>query len=106
VLARNQSTMVLIDQKDELPQVVCAASTRFELSLPDENELHQIVKDTLREINAQQPVTLAMSRAGLATMIRNLHGLTRRQVRQIVIDCLAMDLRFDDQDINAVLARK
>src|SRR4051794_31899896 len=106
VLGRARSTVVLIDQKDELPQVVCASSTRFELSLPDEAELHQIVKDTLREVNAQQPVTLAMSRAGLAAVIRNLHGLTRRQVRQIVIDCLAMDLRFDDQDLNAVLARK
>jgi MoxR-like ATPase len=105
-LARDRSTMVLIDERDALPPVVCAEATRFELSLPDEREVEQIVKDTLREVNAQQPVTLAMSRAGLATVVRNLRGLSPRQVRQIIVDCIAMDLRFDDRDINAVLARK
>jgi SpoVK/Ycf46/Vps4 family AAA+-type ATPase len=39
-------------------------------------------------------------------MVKNLRGLTRRQVKQLVIDAIAEDLRFDDNDINAMLAKK
>jgi AAA+ superfamily predicted ATPase len=106
VLGRNRSTIVLIKEDDSLPAPLDAIATKFDMSLPDEKELEELVKQTLREINAQQPVTVAMTRQGLCNVIRNLRGLNRQQVRQIVIDCLATDLRFDDDDINGILARK
>lgn len=105
-IARCNGTMVMIDQRDEIPPSVLAMATRFDLSLPDEKELEEIVKSTIREINDQQRVNLGLTRKGLGAMIRNLRGLARRQVRQIVIDCIAQDMKLDDSDLNSVLANK
>src|SRR5437762_9735769 len=101
-IAKCNGTIVMIDQRDEIPPSVLAMATRFDLSLPDETELEEIVKSTIREINDQQRVNLGLTRKGLSAMIRNLRGLARRQVRQIVIDCIAQDMKLDDSDLNSV----
>ena len=102
-VARNGSTIVLIDQKDELPASIAAVTTKFELSLPDEKELEDLVKQTLREINAQQRLDVQMTKKGLNTAVKTLRGLSRRQVRQVIIDSVANDLRFDDADVAVTL---
>ncbi|GMU22242.1 MAG: ATPase [Phycisphaerae bacterium] len=100
------SHLVLIDHKQDLPDVVWAEATRFEISLPDERELEEIIRDTLRRLHRADRITVDINRRGLTTIIRNLRGLTRRQAEQIIIDAVADDRRFDEQDINAILARK
>jgi SpoVK/Ycf46/Vps4 family AAA+-type ATPase len=86
--------------------VLAAIATRFEISFPDEAELERLLKSTLRELHDEQRIGVNMSRQGLTTVIRNLRGLTRRQARQIITDVVADDRRFDDSDINHVLASK
>ncbi len=100
------SHLVMIDHRDELPAVVAAEATRFEISLPDENELELIIRDTLRRMHREQRIEVDISRKGLRTIIRNLRGLTRRQAEQIIIEAVIEDRRFDASDINTVLAGK
>ena len=57
-------------------------------------------------MHKEKPITIDITRTGLKTIIRNLRGLTRRQAEQIIMDTVADDQRFEQEDINEVLARK
>jgi len=109
VLARFRalgSHLVLIDHRDALPEVVAAEAVRFEVSLPDDAELEELVRSTLRRAHRESRIEVDITRRAWHTIIRNLRGLTRRQVERIVIECIAEDRRFDEQDINTILAAK
>jgi SpoVK/Ycf46/Vps4 family AAA+-type ATPase len=103
---RNGSTLVLIDGEGTLPAVIAAMSTRFDLSLPAEPELDELVRSTLRQINAESRIEVALNRAELTTILRNLRGLSLRQARQIIIDAASHDRKFNAEDINHILALK
>jgi hypothetical protein len=98
--------LVMIDHRDDLPAVVAAEAARLEISLPDENELDRIIRDTIRRLHRERAIEVDITRRGLQTIIRNLRGLTRRQAEQIIVEVVAEDRRFDEQDINQVLAAK
>lgn len=100
------SVLLMIDHSDKLPSVVAAHATRLELALPDEKELEQIVRKTLRRLNDNEKIDIEITRGVWRTIIRNLRGLNRRQVDQIIVDVVADDRRFDEADINDILAFK
>jgi AAA+ superfamily predicted ATPase len=103
---QNGSQLVIIDHAAELPEVVRSHVTPFELSLPGENELETLVPSWLREANAERRIEIDISRRGFQAIIRNLCGLPRRLARQIILDCVAIDRRFTDEDLNAVVVAK
>ncbi|MEW6252555.1 MAG: AAA family ATPase [Planctomycetota bacterium] len=105
-LRESGNQLILVDYREDLPAVVLDYATRFEVSLPDEEELEAIVRDTLRAANRERPIQVQITRSGLRTVVRNLRGLTRRQAAAIIADAVADDRRFDEQDINHVLAAK
>jgi hypothetical protein len=98
--------LILIDYRDELPPVIVADAARMEVSLPDERELDALIRDTLRRLDREKHVDVEITRRGLMTVIRNLRGLTRRQAEQIITEVVLDDRRFDESDINHVLAAK
>jgi SpoVK/Ycf46/Vps4 family AAA+-type ATPase len=105
-MAKSNSVLILIESHAEFPPAVNALAQKFEVSFPDETELIEIIKSTLHELNQQQRVTADISKKGLQQVLRNLRGLTRRQARQIVIDTVCDDCRFDESDIPLILAEK
>ena len=98
--------LVLIEHASEVPAVVAAYATSFDLSLPDEKELEAMVLQTLRLLNEERPVEIDIKRSALNAIVRNLRGLSRRQVETIIDEVVCVDHRFDDADINAVVAAK
>jgi ATP-dependent 26S proteasome regulatory subunit len=100
------SALILIDHADSMPAVVDAAATRFDLSMPDDKEIEQLVRGELRELNERQSIQIEISRSAYRSILKNLRGLTRSQVQRIIMDVVADDRRFDDEDINHVLASK
>src|SRR5690606_31876251 len=100
------SHLIMIDHCAAAPEVIAAEATNFEISLPDEAELNELVRDTLRRLHRMDRIEVDISRRALKTIIRNLRGLTRRQAEQIIIDVVSDDRRFDESDINAILACK
>jgi hypothetical protein len=103
---RMGSTLILIDTNSELPKQISCYAARFDISMPGEEELEDIVLRTLRSLHRQKPIEVDITRKGFKTIIRNLRGLTRRQAEQIIVETVAEDHRFDRDDINGVLARK
>jgi SpoVK/Ycf46/Vps4 family AAA+-type ATPase len=102
----NQSHLIMIDYRHNLPSVVTDEGIRFDVALPNEQELEEILRNTLRRMHAEQRIEVDITRRGLHTVIRNLRGLNRRQAEQVIIDTVAEDRRFNKDDINTVLARK
>lgn len=100
------STLILIDHDDSLPAVVDAVATRFELSMPDEEEIEKLVRGELRDLNRRERIEIKISKHAFRTIIKNLRGLTRSQVQRIIADVVADDRQFNDADINHVLASK
>ncbi|MFN0135913.1 MAG: AAA family ATPase [Phycisphaerae bacterium] len=101
-----EGTLVMIEHSAEVPPLVKAYATTMELTLPDEAELESLIRSTLRVMNEDRPVQIDIKRSELSTIVRNLRGLTARQARRIIEDVVAEDRRFDESDINAVLAAK
>ena len=104
--ARDGSTVLMIDHQADRPEVVRAMSVTFEFSLPDEAELDQILKSTLRQRNEERPLRVTLGKRDVDTILRNLKGLTRRQARQIILDAVCDDNCLDLRDVNRMLAGK
>ncbi len=100
------SHLIMIDYQEEVPGVIAAHATRMEVSLPDEKELEAVVRRVIRAAHQERSIEIDMTRSGLRTIVRNLRGLTRRQAERIITDIVSEDRRFDQTDINQVLAAK
>jgi hypothetical protein len=103
---KNGSTLVMIDSDDNLPDVVRSFARPFEISFPDRDELLGIIRRTLQRFHRKKPIEVGITQRGLDTIVRNLTGLTRRQAEYIIIDTVTEDRRFDDDDINDIIASK
>lgn len=99
-------TLILLDHKANIPDVILAQTRDFELSLPNEKEIKQIVKTTLRKYDYNHPLDIAISKRGYEAVIRNLRGLTRQQITNIMTEAVTDDNAFTDEDLNIILANK
>lgn len=105
-IALNKSHLILIDHEDKLPDIVRSYARTFELSLPGEVELDTLVRTTLREIHNKTPLEIGITKDGLDAIIRNLRGLSIRQAHQLICDVACTGRRFDDADVNKIIAGK
>ncbi len=103
---KNGSTLVMIDSDDNLPDVIRSFARPYEISYPDKDELLDIIRKTLQRFHRKKPIEVGITQRGLDTIVRNLTGLTRRQAEYIIIDTITEDRRFDDDDINDIIASK
>ena len=102
----NRGHLVLIDHCTELPASLRALATPFELTLPNESTLQELLRNVMVEQSSPAPVKVSLTREDLTTIVRNLRGLTMRQARQVVLDCICDDRTLDAADISRMLAQK
>jgi SpoVK/Ycf46/Vps4 family AAA+-type ATPase len=98
--------VVLIDAAGELPGILAELSTRFNISPPCEKELNALVRKVLHREHKRLQAKVKVSSEAWNLIIRNLRGLTRRQAEQVILDAMAEDQAFTDEDLNTILARK
>lgn len=103
--ARSGSVLILLDHCADLPPVIRAHATPFELTLPTDEELERMIRGTVREIAGRSKLKVDLTRRDLETLVRNLHGLPLRQARQIITD-VAADGVLNGEDVNSALAQK
>jgi hypothetical protein len=99
-------TLVMVDASDVLPAAVESHATRFDVAFPDERELESVVRQTVRLANEERQIEVSLTKNDLAAVVRNLAGLDRRQAKQIILDVIFDDNRFDAADIPRIIARK
>lgn len=100
------SHIVLLDHNDKMPAAVRAHATPFELTLPGDDDIEAIMKAELKGLHRASPIKIDLSGRTYGMIIKNLLGLNPRQIRQVIRDVVAEDRTFNDEDLNAVLARK
>lgn len=105
-MRQTRGHLILIDHEDKLPPAIRAHTTRLDLSYPDEDELEQIVRRTLKELNREVGIHVEIQRSTYQMIIKNLRGLTRREAEMVIVDAVMDDKRFDENDLNHILARK
>jgi SpoVK/Ycf46/Vps4 family AAA+-type ATPase len=103
---KNGNVLVMIDTSDGVPDVVKSYCRPFDISFPDSDELLAILRATLLRLHRKKPIEIGITEKGLDTIVRNLRGLTRRQAQQIISDTVSADSKFDDSDINTIIAGK
>lgn len=98
--------VIMIDSADTTLPIVKTLATHFECALPDEASLDDLIKSTLRLLHRRRPVTVDISKRDFDSMLKNLRGLSRRQVSQIIRDVVSQDHEFKIEDLDEILARK
>jgi ATP-dependent 26S proteasome regulatory subunit len=101
-----RACLVLIDNRATCPEIVTRLATPMELSPPDDEELGEIFKATLRRLHRERPIQINLSKAQHSTVVKNLRGLSRRQAAQLVCDAVATDRVLDADDVHNILAGK
>ncbi|MFO0775835.1 MAG: AAA family ATPase [Nitrospiraceae bacterium] len=124
--ARTRATCVVTGDPVTLPADLDKAAIRYELRLPDRDELHTVVQSVLQSLRGQQTPSLAratsettprvrpatrpaaptLSPADYERILRALNGMTLHQARQTVSQCLIEDGSLTADDLQTILARK
>jgi SpoVK/Ycf46/Vps4 family AAA+-type ATPase len=105
-LPSQKATLVMVDYRTTLPEVIAAYATPFTIACPDEAELESIVRGALTEANREHPIVFSLKRSDFDTLIKNLRGLSRRHVRRIVHDIVSEDWRLSVESIHRAIAEK
>jgi AAA+ superfamily predicted ATPase len=100
------ATVVMIDHAAELPSVVRAHASEFELSLPGAEAIERSIRSVAQRVHRQSPLKVDLSRDTLDTMVRNLRGLPLRRIEEIVREIALGDRRIDGADLERVIALK
>lgn len=99
-------TVVLIDHNADYPSAIKSHARQIEISLPDSDEIESLVVSTLKDLHSRAKINAKLSRREMTVVTKNLAGLNRRQVRQVVTECVVEDRKFDADDLNHMLASK
>lgn len=101
-----RATLVMVDHGGELPGAVADDAFVFEPQYPDEEEIEDILRRTVKGLHGEGAVQPELTRGELVAMVRNLRGLTRQQVRRAVREACLLDGRFDREDIARLIEIK
>lgn len=104
--AQMGGVMVLIDHNEKVPETLANVATRFELTLPTEEELEILVRSVVTREHRERGVKAKVTRSAFDLIIRNLRGLTRSQAERVIMEAMADDNDFADHDVNTILASK
>ena len=105
-LSSVNGTLIMIDSTEKIPEVVKTYTVSIELSYPNEEQIEELIRSTLRRIHRKTPIEIGITKKGMKAIVRNLRGLTRRQAKSIIQSTVIEDRRFDDDDVNHVIAGK
>lgn len=97
---------VLIDHDRITTPAVRHYAAEYEIHPPNIEEIERLVRTQLRTHHRHAPIEVDVKRSEWEAMIRNLRGLTRRQIRNIVAEVVRDDHRFDSDDLPRIIASK
>ncbi len=102
----NPAHIAMVDHRDDVPPAVASASTRYTLPFPNDAEIEQLVRKTIRELHKQSPIDISLTKNNVRALIENLRGLTRRQIPLLLADAVAEDRALNEHDLPNLLRAK
>ena len=102
-----QTTMILISHKLEIPGEIQKFSARYDMALPDRDELEKLVHSIADEWRARHPGRqVRTDRKTLNALLRNLSGLTRRDSQRLIRNAIYDDGAITQEDLPKVMEAK
>jgi SpoVK/Ycf46/Vps4 family AAA+-type ATPase len=104
---RGQSKIVLVSHELETPPELQKLSTRFELALPGDAELRDMIREeAVIYTNRNKGLPVRCSDAVLEQLLRNIRGLTVNDARRLVHAAIVDDGAITESDIPEVMQAK
>lgn len=106
------SVIFLIDHADRTPPVIGSESVRYEPPALTDAEIEDVMRRTIKALNndrrerGKPAVDARISRDTLAKMVIALRGLSRRQIRQLLVETCTIDEQLNDGDLKTIQASK
>ncbi len=104
--AAHSVTLVLSAPAVDLPVELRPLAARYQLRLPEEKELREVVLETFRDLNRNKNFSFRLTDAELVLLVRNLRGLTLDQARRAISRAVLDDGVLDARDIVRALESK
>jgi SpoVK/Ycf46/Vps4 family AAA+-type ATPase len=105
-LTASSSAIVLTGDPIELPRDLESLTVRFDLQLPDPNEIREVVRNVVESMSARRRVRVDLSKEDAQRLVRALSGLTLSQVRQAIARVIVADNELTANDIEEVIQWK
>jgi AAA+ superfamily predicted ATPase len=90
----------------ELPPRIRARTTVLQLPAPGREELRELVRHVLRDLNRTTEVTVELSRPELDRLLNHLAGLTQLEAEKIVTRVILENGRLGPEDLDRVAEEK
>ncbi|MGZ8867228.1 MAG: AAA family ATPase [Thermoanaerobaculia bacterium] len=101
-----RAAVVITGVPIELPREIESVAVRFELLLPDQNEIREIVRQVVDSISTRRRINVNLTRDDAVRLVRSLSGLTLDQVRRVVAQAIVADGVLSVDDIDSVIRWK
>jgi hypothetical protein len=105
-LTSTRSALVLTGNPVDLPADLDALAVRFQMQLPDDQELRDLIRSVIESISARQPVRVDLSREDAQRIVQALAGLTLNQARQVIASAIVDDGCLSADDLQKIIKRK
>ncbi len=98
-----QQTIVLISHKVILPQEIRRYAARFQLELPNAEQIEKMIKqEAIRWANANGGMKVRVEKKVMQRLIQNLAGLTYADARQIIRNVIYDDGAITEDEMESV----
>ncbi len=94
-------SIVVIDAKD-LPPSLAGEAVVCEIPLPDDSEIANLAKDTLREIKDKDRFRIDLTHGQFGDLVAELRGMTRTRLAQVIREAAAERDAFDVEALKRV----
>jgi len=101
-----RNKLVLISHKINMPMSLNHSVARFDLSLPDEKALINIVNEEAINWQKQTGQKVSVDKKAVSRIVSNLKGLTFKDSRRLIRNAIVDDDAITESDIDAVMKAK
>jgi hypothetical protein len=104
--SRKLSTIVLTSPKFDLPDDIEHKVVRFDLQLPDLEEIEKAIRPVIQSLVASHEAEFELSNDDFKQLVTALSGMTSNQARQIIAYAALHDGKLGPDDVSRVIERK
>ena len=104
--AQDNRTIFLIDPSGDLPSSLHPLTVTYDLALPDEKEIYNVVKESFQKLTEYSDKVVDMSEEQFHQFLANLRGLTRMEIWQVVAEAILGDGKLSANDVSKAVEIK
>ena len=105
--SENSAKLVLLSHKIDIPVEIQKMTVSFELSVPDDNQLLDIVKQEASKFAKQNPnKKVNAGKQALKNLVNNLKGLSYNDAQRLARSAIVDDGAITESDLPAVMQAK